>query len=88
MHDLTYTMRDAIYAAGMLHLCMRVDEIALASPAMLVNALPLINAGEEGVYATPVYYPHMLLRDMELNIVKSRITCPHFQLQGSATSLR
>ncbi len=78
MHDLSYCLRDAIYTAGMLHLCMRNEEIALASPAMLVNTLPLIIARKEGCYATPIYYPYILFREMELNTVKSGITGPSF----------
>ena len=45
MHDLNYTLRDALYAAGMLNAFQRqCNLLSLANLAQLVNVLPLISS--------------------------------------------
>ncbi len=83
MHRLVYTQRDALYVAGMLnafHRCCRT--LALANLAQLVNVLPAIVTDEQRAYATPLYYPFLMYRQMERVALKTRVRGPTFNSEA------
>jgi len=56
-----YTMRDAIYAAGIFHALHRqAASVTMANLAQLVNVLPAIVTDKTRAYATPIYYACLL----------------------------
>ena len=66
MHKVAYTLRDSLYTAGMLNVFQRqCDGLKIANLAQLVNVLPLIVTNEKSVYATPLYYPFLLYKEMQ-----------------------
>lgn len=66
MHQVVYTLRDALYAAGMLNVFLRQCQgLQIANLAQLVNVLPLIVTGPDSAYATPLYYSFLLHQQME-----------------------
>ena len=66
MHYQPYTMRDALYVAGMLNAFQRqCNDLVVANLAQLVNVLPLIVTTERRAFATPLYYPFQLYSRME-----------------------
>ena len=65
MHEVVYTMRDALYTAGMLNAFHRhPDVLGIANLAQLVNVLPAIVTDENRAFATPIYYPFYMYREM------------------------
>ena len=74
MHQVVYTMRDALYAAGMLNVFLRqCGSLKIANLAQLVNVLPLIVTGEESAYPTPIYHPFVLYQQMEPIALQVRV---------------
>ncbi len=66
MHRVIYTMRDALYVAGMLNVFHRqCGKLKIANLAQLVNVLPLIVTTETQAYVTPLFYPFQLYLQME-----------------------
>jgi alpha-N-arabinofuranosidase len=66
MHQVVYTLRDALYVAGMLNVFHRqCRALAIANLAQLVNVLPLIVTDQRRAIATTLYYPFLLYRHME-----------------------
>jgi len=83
MHQVVYTLRDGLYAAGMLNVFHRqCDALTLANLAQLVNVLPLIITGERRAYATSIYYPFLLYREMEQLPLRLRMDGPVFDSEG------
>ncbi len=83
MHRVIYTLRDALYAAGVLNAFHRqCNELTLANLAQLVNVLPLIVTDEQRAYATPIYYPFLLYREMERLSLRLRTDSPTFDSEG------
>jgi len=83
MHQVAYTLRDGLYAAGMLNVFHRqCDELTLANLAQLVNVLPLIVTDERRAYATPIYYPFLLYREMERLALRPHVDGPAFDSEG------
>lgn len=83
MHRLRYTLRDALYVAGMLNSFHRCSPtLGLANLAQLVNVLPLIVTDERRAYATPLYYPFVLYQAMEALALKVETTGPTFNSTG------
>ena len=83
MHRLIYTMRDALYTAGMLnvfHRCCRT--LTLANLAQLVNVLPAIVTDDKRAYATPLYYPFLMYRRMEKVALSAQVRGPTFNSEG------
>jgi alpha-N-arabinofuranosidase len=79
MHDQAYTARDALYAAGVLNVFQRnCNSLAVANVAQLVNVMGLINANETGAFATPMYYPFLLYRNMERVALQVQVEAPTF----------
>lgn len=82
MHQQQYTMRDCIYAAGMLNAFLRqCNSLKMANLAQLVNVLPLIVTDETRAYATPLYYAFLLYKHMERSVLKTSALCPTFDSQ-------
>ncbi|MFZ3079339.1 MAG: alpha-L-arabinofuranosidase C-terminal domain-containing protein [Bellilinea sp.] len=82
MHDVRYTMRDALYVAGMLNAFQRQSKVlTLANLAQMVNVLPLIVTDERQSYATPIYYPFEMYRQMEPVALDVELDSPVYQSQ-------
>ena len=78
MHQIGYTQRDALYAAGMLNVFQRhCNILSMANLAQLVNVLPLIVTTPDTAYATPLYYPFLLYQRMQPVALRTRVqtTC-------------
>ena len=83
MHDVHYTMRDALYTAGMLNAFQRQSKVlTLANLAQMVNVLPLIVTNERQSYATPIYYPLEMYRQMEPVALDVELDSPVYQSQA------
>ena len=83
MHRVVYTLRDALYAAGMLNVFHRqCNALTMANLAQLVNVLPLIVTDEHRAAATALYYPFLLYRDMERLALGVRADGPTFNSEG------
>ncbi len=83
MHGVQYTMRDALYTAGMLNAFQRQSKVlSLANLAQLVNVLPLIVTNERQSYATPIYYPFEMYRHMEPVALEVRLDSPTYKSQA------
>jgi alpha-N-arabinofuranosidase len=79
MHRLIYTQRDALYVAGMLNVFHRCCQtLTLANLAQLVNVLPAIVTNEQRAYATPIYYPFRMYRQMEKLALHAQVHGPTF----------
>jgi alpha-N-arabinofuranosidase len=66
MHQLIYTLRDGLYAAGMLNVFHRqCRSLTMANLAQLVNVLPAIVTNDQRAYATPLYYAFWLYQHMQ-----------------------
>ena len=89
MHRVTYTMRDALYAASTLMTFFKhCPTVGMANLAQLVNVLPLIETNDETAVATAMFYPFVLIRQLQPVIVKSAITCETFDSAEQAINLR
>jgi alpha-N-arabinofuranosidase len=79
MHRLRYTLRDALYIAGMLNVFQRQSRMLhIANLAQLVNVLPLIVTNDSQAYATPIYYPFLMYRQMEPIALEAEVDSPYF----------
>lgn len=66
MHKVVYTLRDALYVTGMLNVFQRqCSALHIANLAQLVNVLPLIVTNAESAYATSIYYPFLMYKEMQ-----------------------
>jgi alpha-N-arabinofuranosidase len=83
MHRVVYTLRDALYTAGMLNAFDRcANALALANLAQLVNVLPAIVTDERRAYATPIYYPFLMYRQMEKLALRAMVREPTFDSEA------
>jgi alpha-N-arabinofuranosidase len=65
-HQNNYTLRDALYTAGMLNVFHRQSaKLSLANLAQLVNVLPAIITGHHQAYATPIFLVFELYQAMQ-----------------------
>lgn len=88
MHQLRYTMRDALYVAGMLNVFQRnAPLLGLANIAQLVNVLPLIVTDQHRAYPTPLYFPFLLYREMQDIAVPFTLDAPTFASLGLSPTL-
>lgn len=88
MHKLQYTMRDALYCAGMLNVFIRgCRDMGMANLAQLVNILPLIVATDQGAFATPMYYPFLMYQKMLKVAIKNNVECPVFENQALGNNI-
>ncbi|MCJ7624777.1 MAG: hypothetical protein MUO76_14850 [Anaerolineaceae bacterium] len=86
VHRLDYSMRDALYAAGMLNVFQRQCQVvSVANLAQLVNVLPLIVTDEEHAYATPLYYPFQLYGQMERICLQAEVVGKHYDTPALGT---
>jgi alpha-N-arabinofuranosidase len=70
MHQVTYTMRDALYVAGIINALYRsFKKVDIANLAQLVNVLPLVKTNEKTAIATAIYYPFQLAAELEENVL-------------------
>ena len=82
-HGIRYTMRDALYTAGMLNAFQRQSKhLTLANLAQMVNVLPLIVTNERQSYATPIYYPFEMYRHMEPVAMAVDLDSPVYKSQA------
>ncbi len=84
MHDLTYALRDGLYAAGMLNAFHRqCQNLKIANIALLVNVLPVIVNPENGpAFPTPLYFPFKLYSRMENLALSVTHWSPFFEAEG------
>jgi alpha-N-arabinofuranosidase len=79
MHQITYTMRDALYCASMLNVFQRQCQVlSMANLAQLVNVLPLIVTDAGRAYATPMYWPFRMFTSMHSKALRTRVSAPCF----------
>ena len=79
MHQVVYTLRDALYTAGMFHVFHRqCQALTLANLAQLVNVLPAIVTDERRAWATAIYYPFLLYWQMDRLALEVRADAPAF----------
>ncbi|MCD4672286.1 MAG: hypothetical protein K8R77_06465, partial [Anaerolineaceae bacterium] len=82
MHDTAYSRRDALYVAGMLHVFHRQCKlVSMANLAQMVNVLPLIKTNETSAFATAIYFPMQMYRQMEKIVIQSDVKGPVFTSQ-------
>jgi alpha-N-arabinofuranosidase len=80
MHQVIYTMRDALYIAGMLNVFHRqCNTLSMANLAQLVNVLPLIVTDNAKAYATPCYFPFWMYQHMERLALAVKVDCQTFE---------
>lgn len=78
-HKVTYRMRDALYAAGILNVFGREGKsLTTANLAQLVNVLPLIQATEDRAITTPLYHVFKLFSQMEKIALEPVVKGPKF----------
>ncbi len=79
-HDLTYTLRDGLYIAGMFNAFHRqCNDLKIANLAQLVNVLPLIvKRGEKPALKTTLYHPFWLYQFMQNSALKVEVEAPVF----------
>ena len=79
MHQVIYTMRDALYTAGMLNAFHRqCGWLGMANLAQLVNVLPAIVTGDQKAHATPIYYPFWMYQHMQPFALHVAVHSPEF----------
>ncbi len=77
MHQVTYTMRDALYVASTLAVFYRKNQtLGMTNLAQLVNVLPLIKTNADTAIATAIFYPFILFNEMERTVVQSTCQSP------------
>lgn len=89
MHHVTYTMRDALYAASVLMTFFKHgDTVGMANLAQLVNVLPLIETNAETAIATSMFFPFVLFRQMQHNLLPVHINAETFISREQAVNLK
>lgn len=79
MHEVVYTMRDALYTAGMLNVFHRHPKmLRIANLAQLVNVLPAIVTDDNQAYATSIYYPFYMYRAMQPISLSPEVEVPDY----------
>lgn len=79
MHQVTYTMRDALYAASVLMTFYRhCRTVGMANLAQLVNVLPLIQTDSSSAFATSMFFPFILFSQLQQNVVPINVDCDSF----------
>ena len=83
MHQLNYTLRDGLYAAGMLNVFHRqCRSLTMANLAQLVNVLPAIVTNAQQAYATPLYYAFWLYQHMQPLALQHQLEVDSFDCQA------
>ena len=82
MHNLVYTMRDALYSAGMLNVFHRqCNSLGMTNIAQLVNVLPLIVTTPTSAFPTAMYFPFLMYTKMESIALQVHSQSPGFESQ-------
>lgn len=88
MHQVTYTMRDALYTACVLAACYRnAHTLGMANLAQLVNVLPLIMTNEQTAIGSALLPPFILFNQMERNVVASSCEGPTYESQAMGPNI-
>jgi len=88
MHQVTYTMRDALYAASTLAVFYRKSKtLGMANLAQLVNVLPLIKTDSKTAIATSMFFPFLLFNQMEPKVVNTICQSPTFDSQAMGINI-
>lgn len=88
MHRVTYTMRDALYAAAVLMTFYKHgDTVGMANLAQLVNVLPLIETNADTAIATAMFYPFVLFNHMQPVVLPVEIASETFTSLEQANNL-
>lgn len=89
MHHVTYTMRDALYAASVLLTFFKHgDTVGMANLAQLVNVLPLIETNNDFAIATSMFFPFVLFRQMQHKVLPIHIESETFNSLEQAINLQ
>lgn len=89
MHQVTYTLRDALYVAGILNVMWRnCQYVGIANLAQLVNVLPLIKTNEGTAIATAIYYPFVLAAKMGADFLLTSQESPVFETQEISKNIK
>lgn len=79
MHQVTYTMRDCLYVAGIISILYKnFDKVDIANLAQLVNVLPLIKTNDTQAIATSIYYPFVLAAELCEMVLPVKVEAPTF----------
>jgi alpha-N-arabinofuranosidase len=79
MHQVTYTLRDSLYVAGIINTLYRnFDKVDIANLAQLVNVLPLIKTNDSSAIATSIYYPFVLAAELEEMVLPVKVDSPTY----------
>lgn len=88
MHHVTYTMRDALYAASVLMTFFKHGEtVGMANLAQLVNVLPLIETNTDHAIATATFYPFVLFGQMQRDLLPLEVSSETFNSREQAVNL-
>lgn len=88
MHQVTYTMRDALYTASALAIFYRKSQtMGMANLAQLVNVLPLIKTDANTAIATSIFFPFLLFNQMEAKVVNTVCQSPTFDSQAMGINI-
>jgi alpha-N-arabinofuranosidase len=88
MHKLIYTMRDALYCAGMLNVFIRnCRSLGMANLAQLVNVLPLIITTNDQAYPTPMYFPFLMYKKMQPIALSTTNRCDEFKSEALGVNI-
>ena len=88
MHQVTYTMRDALYVASALAVFYRNNRtLGMANLAQLVNVLPLIKTDANSAIATAIFYPFILFNQMEHGVLETKCQSPVFESQAMGENI-
>ena len=83
-----FTMREALFSAGVLIEFMRLSaegKLGMANYAQLVNALGLIYTEKNYAFVTPPYYAFLLTRELrDVELLESHISSPVFSSRAFA----
>jgi alpha-N-arabinofuranosidase len=83
MHNINYSMRDALYCAGMLNVFQRqCNDLFMANLAQLVNVLPAIMTNDAQAVPTAIYYPFLMYSRMQKLLVNSKVRSPQFDSES------
>jgi alpha-N-arabinofuranosidase len=89
MHQVTYTMRDALYIAGVINVFFRnFKQVDIGNLAQLVNVLPLIQTNQTSATATAIYYPFELAAELEENVLAITTNSPMFNSQAIGVNVQ
>jgi alpha-N-arabinofuranosidase len=88
MHQVTFTMRDCLYVAGIINALYRNSALVdIANLAQLVNVLPLIKTTPTKAIATAIFFPFVLAAEMEENLLAIKVNSPAFESEGIGKNL-